>query len=95
LEAECSALILGVQTDQTVDVVHDDQVIASWVFNKTENLGLRSVRIEPSLANAERARTLRLTFRPRNVVKASDLTAETQDDRELGLGLWRTRLSTV
>ena len=94
-EAECNALILGVQTEQTVDVVYRDRVIGCWIFNQTENLAVRSVRIEPSVADAGPVRALTLTFRPQKVVKATDLTAETSDDRELGLGVVRIRLTTA
>jgi hypothetical protein len=92
-EAECSALVLGVQTEQTVDVIYQDQVIGRWVFNQAENLGVRSVRIEPPVGDPDQGRTLVLTFRPHHVVKATDLTADTQDDRELGLAVKRARLT--
>lgn len=93
LELDVHAALVGTRMDQRVDVWLDDERCGEWIFTRTANRGVRSVRLRVATAKVERAglREIKVEFRPTSVVAPVDLDASSTERRPLGLALHRVR----
>ena len=82
--------LIGSRVEQRVDVQVGDETLESWHFNQDHNGAARRVYVSISLFESGRPR-LSLTFRPHLVTIPAELNPESNDRRDLGLGLVRLR----
>jgi Macrocin-O-methyltransferase (TylF) len=96
IDVEAGAALIGPRQSQSVDVVVNGAIMATWQFSKGQNYGVRSVRI-PNTAvttGAPGCPTIRLMFRPHDVRPIDSLDPGNKDTRPLGMALKAIRNAT-
>jgi hypothetical protein len=89
IECEAGAALIGPRQSQSVDVVLDGTIIATWEFAANRNYGVRSVLLPAGAVTpaAPGCPTLRLEFRPHDVRSIADIDPGNKDTRALGMAL--------
>ncbi len=83
--------LIGDRTAQIVDVKLGDTKLESWHFNKDHNGALRRVFVPPQRIG----NSIELTFMPHARTIPAELNPESNDRRDLGLGIVRIRCLLV
>lgn len=99
LDLDVQTALIGARTDQYVDVIARDTLLATWYFTHENNRAIRTVRIPahstdtPQDSSAVPA-VIDVEFRPRSVASPMSLDPANDDARNLGLALHALRLRT-
>ncbi len=93
LQADVHVALVGSRTSQEVDVLLDGEGYAKWTFTRSNNRGVRSVRLPVPAANSQRdgMRAMKVVFRPASVAAPVDLDPSMTERRPVGLALHRVR----
>jgi hypothetical protein len=87
IEAFVQVPLIGIRTEQAVDVAVGDDILENWQFSQDNNGAVRRVFIPQTLISP----VVCLRFRPRLVTVPAELDPESRDRRALGLGIVRVR----
>jgi hypothetical protein len=87
VEAFVQVPLIGKRTQQIVDVWAGDTTLERWHFNKDHNGAVRRVFVPRELLGAP----LILVFRPYHATVPAELNPDSNDRRNLGLGIVRVR----
>ncbi len=97
LELEVQAALTPSRSEQTVAVFVAGEKVQTWTFNRANNRAVRRVTIPIALTGAapHGQRCVMVQFKPSSVLSASDVNPASTDNRSLGLGLLRIRISAA
>jgi hypothetical protein len=92
LELDVEAALTPARTQQFVEVFLGEEPLDVWAFTRSDNRGVRRLRIPAGLGAARGASAVAVVFRPRSVISTADIAPGSTDTRPLGLGLHRIRM---